>query len=51
MYLEICLIVLLLVIVIMYLYFNRSTLIPIDVKSYMNTDTDNMLHIPIIKGM
>ena len=51
MFVELFILVLLLIIVILYLYFNRSTLIPVDIPLYSHVDSDNMLHIPIVKGV
>jgi|TARA_B110000967_G_C18528257_1_gene384514 hypothetical protein len=46
---EIALLVLLAVIVCVYLYFNRATLIPVNVVSYSNVPEENILEIPFIK--
>lgn len=51
MYMEISLLLLLLIIIILYLLFNRSTLIPIQIDTYLHTEKDNVIQIPIVKSV
>ena len=51
MYIEISLLVLLLFIIILYLLFNRYTLIPIQIDSYLHTEKDNVIQIPIVNSV
>ena len=51
MILEICLLVLMLFIIIIYLFFNRSTLIPVQSHTYSQINPDNELKIPVTKGV
>ena len=51
MILNIIILILLLLIIMCYFYYNRTTFIPLQVKSYDNIDKNNKLSIPFIHSI